>query len=562
MNFFLSELYNILFKKYNAKISKDIIFLKKFVKKSHIIIKLFIITQFLLFNIFSILKHFRIYSFLKKEERARLLSSLSKFNFFKTKKLIELIHAVICLQENNSEKIKKNSFFQSSINLNFVENIIIGSGPGGSITAKLIQESGKDSLIIEKGDAYNIPNKKHPHEEFLYKWKYAGAVSTIGSGLIQYSSGECLGGGSEINSGLFHEPTTNILRKKYINEFNHLLNYPAKLTVEQKNLKKYFINGCKKDSLKNETPKKFVNAHGKKNSMSKTILKDYSLNGGKILLNSEVIKIKKLKHNYRISILQKNEKKYINCKNIFVCCGAPYSFSLLKESNLISGKMENFHFHPMIKIIVKYRSKVNAPSSSDIINNQITEFYPNYIFGNAASGKAFLRMSTLSNSSAYKDVLDNYKKMTIFHSTFSFGKGQLINIPLAREFLIYYKFTDKDIKKVKEALINLTKFVFNSGAEYIYICDEKVTKVSSINKLNQVINNDKVLKLNLSAVHLLGGFKKNNGKYIDKNGKLNNHNIFINDSSLICENLLKNPQGTIMSLSLKNIKNIIKQNLI
>jgi len=33
--------------------------------------------------------------------------------------------------------------------------------------------------------------------------------------------------------------------------------------------------------------------------------------------------------------------------------------------------------------------------------------------------------------------------------------------------------------------------------------------------------------------------------------------MFINDSSLICEKLLKNPQGTIMTLSLRNIQYFI-----
>ena len=38
-------------------------------------------------------------------------------------------------------------------------------------------------------------------------------------------------------------------------------------------------------------------------------------------------------------------------------------------------------------------------------------------------------------------------------------------------------------------------------------------------------------------------------------------NIYINDSSLISNDLLKNPQGTIMSICKTNINNILKYDL-
>ena len=47
----------------------------------------------------------------------------------------------------------------------------------------------------------------------------------------------------------------------------------------------------------------------------------------------------------------------------------------------------------------------------------------------------------------------------------------------------------------------------------------------------------------------------------DSYGRLHNKSgIYINDSSLICENLVKNPQGIIMAIALRNIKNFINEN--
>ena len=74
----------------------------------------------------------------------------------------------------------------------------------------------------------------------------------------------------------------------------------------------------------------------------------------------------------------------------------------------------------MFKVIAKFPKKVNDLESLDVISSQITEFYPEFIFGNAASGKKFLKIATFNNEDAYQDV-KKFEYMSIFHSTFSIG---------------------------------------------------------------------------------------------------------------------------------------------
>ena len=48
----------------------------------------------------------------------------------------------------------------------------------------------------------------------------------------------------------------------------------------------------------------------------------------------------------------------------------------------------------------------------------------------------------------------------------------------------------------------------------------------------------------------------------DSFGKVSGHeNLFINDSSLICTKLLKNPQGTVMAIAMRNIKKFIENDI-
>ena len=50
-----------------------------------------------------------------------------------------------------------------------------------------------------------------------------------------------------------------------------------------------------------------------------------------------------------------------------------------------------------------------------------------------------------------------------------------------------------------------------------------------------------------------------NGCTTDSFGKIKEYrNLYINDSSLINNKLLKNPQGTVMSIAYRNIENFVK----
>jgi choline dehydrogenase-like flavoprotein len=74
----------------------------------------------------------------------------------------------------------------------------------------------------------------------------------------------------------------------------------------------------------------------------------------------------------------------------------------------------------------------------------------------------------------------------------------------------------------------------------------------------------KIDELNFSAVHILGGVTSGEDKVcvVDSYGKVKKYtDLYINDSSLINENLLKNPQGTIMFIAKRNIEKFLNENV-
>ena len=45
----------------------------------------------------------------------------------------------------------------------------------------------------------------------LTKYKNAGLTAMLGSPVVNYAEGSCVGGGSEVNSGLYHRLPADIL---------------------------------------------------------------------------------------------------------------------------------------------------------------------------------------------------------------------------------------------------------------------------------------------------------------------------------------------------------------
>jgi choline dehydrogenase-like flavoprotein len=86
------------------------------------------------------------------------------------------------------------------------EVLIIGSGPGGSITAALLAEAGQDVILAEEGPYSKSPGKSYTLDEMNQKYRNGGLTPAFGKTKITYIEPRCMGGGSEINAGLYHRP--------------------------------------------------------------------------------------------------------------------------------------------------------------------------------------------------------------------------------------------------------------------------------------------------------------------------------------------------------------------
>ena len=92
------------------------------------------------------------------------------------------------------------------------DTLVVGSGPGGAMTAALLAEAGVDVVLVEEGEKHPIDARQdHSLAQMDQKWRSGGLTVALGSPKVSYVEGRCLGGASESNAGLYHPPIDAVL---------------------------------------------------------------------------------------------------------------------------------------------------------------------------------------------------------------------------------------------------------------------------------------------------------------------------------------------------------------
>ena len=545
---------------------------------------LFLIKSYLLLlDCLSRILFFKSFLKIKNKEIHKLKNLLFLLKFI-IKKIDQIFYVVITLHTYGNEGLEvikpKYKERYSNNNDKHYKFIVLGSGPSGAVTAlELVKKYPGKVLIIEKGNSYNIPSTKHPGDEFIKKWYRGGINSTYFPDMVAYSSGSCFGGGSEINSGLYHAPDQDFL-ERWTNEFGtidleagsmetYIKKVNSLTNLAPNNHDKFtqkFIGGATKAGQKITDLRRFINASEERNSMSVTLLKEFISKGGDIKLDTCVNNISFKNKRWQVNSEKNKQKIVYSSDYLFLCCGSIFTNDLLLRSNLIKKVrrkiLRKFKFHPMIKIIASYDDELQE-LNEDVISHQNIEFFPDFIIGNATSSIQFL-ISSFQNNKEIKEYIDkNWKKMKVFHGTFSLGSGQIFRIPFLKEPILSYHINRLEKMFIYEGFSKIISFIKSTGAERVIPvkdgelrlneCKDELTLLESIKNIK---------KFQISSVHILGGVTmgENDNCIVDSYGKVKGHEaIYVNDSSLINTTLLKNPQGTVMSIAYRNIDNFIKK---
>ena len=485
--------------------------------------------------------------------------------------------------------LKNLNDFKSEVIEN--ENVIVGSGAGGSTVAYELLKKNKDSIILEEGPNINGINKSNIGISIANLYKNNGATpiySFNGGPLIGYGQGSCVGGSTYVNAGYFsgtpewvyNEWLKQERLKTSYSEFQKLYEeIKSEINVSTENITK--LDGASeimslianKKKLKIEKCERFSDGitGNEKNNMNSTYHKSLLKKNIQIIHDCKVVKIlSKNNRAYMITVKDKKNGKKVNIKfkNLFICCGPISSPHLLMKNKLINNQknQNNFEFHINFKVLVKFKkdTNLNLNRSYDPDHPVSVYFMREYEREGALLSSAnselpyMLATSSHFNEKIKRDIYQNFNKYCMYiYQIKSNSFGQV------RDFFgnpfVDYKFDQKDTSFIKSAINRVSNFFLENEAEKIFYPIEGSTGIRNLKESNEVSENLNVKKLHLVSVHGMSSLRsgKEENCHTNYSGKLKNYeNIFINDASILPGNTGESPQASIMVMVKNNIKNL------
>lgn len=458
------------------------------------------------------------------------------------------------------------------------EIAVIGSGPGGAITACLLAEAGRDVLLIEEGPFHLLEScAAFSQEEMLQKYRNGGQTVAFGKNKIAYVEGRCVGGGSEINSGLYHRTPPDTLegwrREFQVDALTEADLAPHFEACERDVSVSLLPGAAPAASLKLhegatrlgwkslEVPRWFRYGEGPagntRQSMTKTFVPRLLRAGGRLLPGTRVERIRQDGSRWVLEARTSDARTLlIKAENAFVCGGAVQTPALLRRSGITRNIGNSLRVHPTVKILAKFRDVVND-AEMGVPVHQVKEFAPRLSFGCSISSRAYLALGMLDYPTDAPSVRHEWPHMANYYTMISGeGSGTVRTLGPFRDALVRYRLTQEDRRDLADGLRKLAQVLFEAGAVALYPSLSSrvpLTRPEDLKNLPEILPDGLA---SLMTIHLFSSCPMGEDRTrcaTDSFGRVHGFdNLFIGDACLLCTAPGVNPQGSIMALARRN----------
>jgi len=442
---------------------------------------------------------------------------------------IENINRLYSAHETQRLLVDENDYPEKGISReipDFISNLVVGSGPG---VATLVIGNFDDFLVFEKGQSARTPtNQKHSITNMYLDFDGGGQELCISRPLTPFAQGSLIGGGSEINSGLYHD-----LPDEKVELWSQLCSGTAVewkraearthelLHIGTPPLPNDYHSTIRNGSEALDLDFQMVRRWRKYDEYysfehfgaSKIVWQRYPEN---IRTGIEVLKIRKRHSDYEVQYKDLNSgvKSSIRCKKVFLGAGTVGTPRILLKSKMISRRQIKFNLHPMVRVLAKSEADKEL---FDIDPFQSWSKDRNFKFGGAVSTPSLLAIS-LNNIVKKGSKLHSY-----YVSFIPSGKGGLF--PLIK--IPYFRYSREDRENMRRGKTQLIKLLHSDNCE--------------------IVNNTN--KINLSTVHIFGSLPLGSPFYLEGTTKLLKYpGISVWDASILPTAPGVNPQGPLTTL--------------
>jgi choline dehydrogenase-like flavoprotein len=467
------------------------------------------------------------------------------------------------------------------------EVLVIGSGAGGAVTASTLARAGRDVLVVEEGPWVD-PDALEPFslDEMVAKYRHRGLSAALGSPTIAYAEGRCVGGSTEINSGLWHRLPSYLAdewRRRYsIDEFGPETLDRFAVEIEQElsvsrvpgappASSAVLERGATKLGWRNvEFSRVFRydnNGRGVKQTMTRTLLPRALDAGATLVANCNVVRL--LREGNRIVGARARrrhtggavEHLTIRAEHVFVCGGAIQTPALLQRSGVRANIGTGLKLHPTIKIAARFPQPLDHDG---VPMHRVTEFAPHLTIGGSASRRGHVAMALAESSADYRDALESWEHVVVYYAAIrSEAGGRVVAVPGLGAPLVTYRLTEGDMSRLARGLVHLGEVLLAAGATELYPSVADGGVVRRTEELGAWWDAVTRRRANLMTVHMtssvgMGEERARTGA--DSFGRVWGYrNLRVNDASLLPDAPGVNPQSATMAIAARNAAHFLAE---
>ena len=466
---------------------------------------------------------------------------------------------------------------------------IVGCGPGGAVTGMLLSEAGYDVVLLEEGP--HLPLGSAPHfsmEEMTQKCRNGGITVGFGKVAMAYVEGCCVGGGSEVNRGLYNRTPPEVLedwRREHLVEALTPEDLAPHFEACEQVARISYLPGDPPPTSRKlregaktlgwecvEVPRLVTyETHGetghvgKKESMSATFVPRCLAAGGRILPGTRAARLTRNGGRWRIRAesSQGEPRPFeIEAETVFVACGAIETPSLLRRSGITRNVGDTLRFHPMIKVVAQFTDEVNAPGQLDPVH-QVREFDPRFSMGCSISSRPALAMAMVDHPDNMPEIDRYWRHMAIYYAQSTGGRAVVRNLPGYHDPLVRLRLAPADLRELAEGLRRLCECLFAAGAVAIYpgIANSPILRgEADLALLPEILPSRGA---NLSTLHLFSTCRmgRNRSQCVaDSFGRVYDADqLYVADASLLCGPTVVNPQASVMAVAHRNATDFLER---
>ena len=421
---------------------------------------------------------------------------------------------------------------------------VVGSGPGGAVTAAHAAERGESVLVIEAGEPVDDSVGHHTVAQMMADFAYGGQEVALGPSPVPYAQGRAWGGGSEINSGLYHHiPSAVAQRWASAAGLSATDLQDATAEVERRlpiRTQPAASLGCYRDSpieamraglgwdggviprWRDYTGDGFVHY-----GMSSTYLKTALERGAVRMLGHRVESISAGDEGsagddgIEVRAVGADCSHTIRASNVALAAGVIGSAEILKRSRLAATREFGFHFHAMVREVARFDRVVN--DLDDIDPHQAWSTDNRFKIGAAVSTPELLAATMAQKNLALPTDPEHYAA-----SYLSFASDGRNGLFAAGSHLYPYFLPSAAMKKTAaEAGSTLRDAIGAAGGR---VGGEP--------------------KDGYSTVHVFGSMPLGASAVVDATGAVRGTGgrVFVRDAGILPSHPLVNPQGPLMHL--------------